>query len=52
MSRREILATPYAEFIDLILCEAIYNGTAQEKNNEQNGTNTRSLQLWEAVRIR
>lgn len=31
MSRREIMETLFGEMLDLISCEAIYNGNAEEK---------------------
>lgn len=44
MSRRETLATPYAELLDLMACEAIYHGIAKEKTKPK----THTLSLWEA----
>lgn len=31
MEKREILATPYGEMIDMISCLSVYQGTAREK---------------------
>jgi hypothetical protein len=31
MQRQEILSTRYGEFVDMISCLAVYNGTAKEK---------------------
>ena len=31
MDKREILATPYGEMIDMISCLSIYQGVAREK---------------------
>ena len=47
MSRRETLATPYAELMDLMACEAIYHGVAKEKTKPK----THSLSLWEACAL-
>ena len=44
MTRRETLATPYAEMLDLMACEAIYHGIAREKTKPK----THTLSLWEA----
>ena len=35
MARRDVLSTRYGEFMDLMSCWAIFNGTATEKKTPQ-----------------
>lgn len=49
MGKREVLATPYGEMLDMIACLSIYEGIAVPKDKRKK---TRFTTFDEAIRLR
>lgn len=35
MSKQAVLSSPYGEFMDILACDAIYNGSAKQKHKKK-----------------